>query len=183
MPNFGSYILFLLLLTIHYSSFGFTLDIKISMFYLTFTLLSLSSYVFISTPSNRSPTCIWFYLRYKIRKIIQSSVLSFPGVLKVVNFLLPSLSQFSLYCWVENLFSFSVFLLLLGRKPVVQIFSTNYAKFFCLFLWLCINVLHDLGECCESVPLDRTGSYVSISINITKILACLVQVDAFIISL
>ena len=57
------------------------------------------------------------------------------------------------------------------------------AKFFCLFLWLCINVLHDIGECCESVPLDRTGSYISISINITKILACVVQVDAFIISL
>ena len=124
---------------------------------------------FISTPSNRSPTCIWFYLRYKIRKIIQSSVLSFPGVLKVVNFLLPSLSQF--------------FLLLLGRKPVVWIFSTNYAKFFCLFVRLCINVLRDVGECCESVPLDRTGSYVSSSINITKILACVVQVDAFIISL
>ena len=74
---------------------------------------------FISTPSNCSPICIWFYLRYKIRKIIQSSVLSFPGVLKVVNFLLPSLSQFSF--------------LLLGRKPVVQIFSTNYAKFFACF--------------------------------------------------
>ena len=57
------------------------------------------------------------------------------------------------------------------------------AKFFCLFLWLCINVLCDIGECCESVPLDHTGSYVSISINITKILACVVQVDAFIISL
>ena len=58
---------------------------------------------FISTPSNCSPICIWFYLRYKIRKIIQSSVLSFSGVLKVANFLLPSLSQFSFYCWVENL--------------------------------------------------------------------------------
>ena len=34
------------------------------------------------------------------------------------------------------------------------------AKFFCLFLWLCINVLRGIGECCESVPLDRTGSYV-----------------------
>ena len=60
---------------------------------------------------------------------------------------------------------------------------TSTAKFFCLFLWLYINVLRDVGECCESVPLDHTGSYVSISINITKILACVVQVDAFIISL
>ena len=63
---------------------------------------------------------------------------------------------------------------------VVQVDALNYARFFCLFLWLCINVLHDIGECCESVPLDRSGSYVSISINlyITKILACVVQVDA-----
>ena len=44
MPNFGSYILYLLLLNIHYSTFGFTLDIKISTCYLTFTLLSLTSY-------------------------------------------------------------------------------------------------------------------------------------------
>ena len=124
---------------------------------------------FISTPSNCSPICVWFYLRYKIRKIIQSSVLSLPGVLKVTNFLLPSLSQFSFYCWVENLLS--------GYSPPIMQSS------FALFLWLCINVLHDVGECCESVPLDRTGSYVSISINITKILACVVQVDAFIISL
>ena len=44
MPNFGSYILYLLLLTIRYFAFGFTLDIKINMCYLTFTLLSLTSY-------------------------------------------------------------------------------------------------------------------------------------------
>ena len=158
---------------------------------------------FISTPSNHSLLRFWFYLRYKIkyvlfdfyfakfsflcfnlllltihqlafgftfrykiRKIIQSSVLSF---LKVANFLLPSLC--------------SVFLVLLCRKSDACGFSTNYAKFFCLFLWLCINVLRDVGECCESVPLDRTGSYISISINITRILVCVVQVDAFIISL
>ena len=59
----------------------------------------------------------------------------------------------------------------------------EFAKFFSLFLWLCINVLHSTGECCESVPLDHTGSYISISINITKILAHVVQVDTFIISL
>ena len=44
MLNFGYYILYLLLLTIRYSAFGFALDIKISMRYLTFTLLSLTSY-------------------------------------------------------------------------------------------------------------------------------------------
>ena len=132
MPNFGSYILYLLLLTMHYFAFGFTLDIKISMCYLTFTLLSLTSYVLYLLLLTICQLAFRFYLRYKIRKIIQSSVLSFLSVLKVVNFLLPSLC--------------SVFLVLLGRKPVVWIFSTNYAKFFCLFLWLCINVLHNIGE-------------------------------------
>ena len=169
MPNFGSYILYLLLLTTCYFAFWFYLRYKNKYILFDFCFAKFNFLRFISTPSNRSPTCIWFYLRYKIRKNIQSSVLSFLSVLKVANFLLPS--------------PCSVFLLLLGRKPVVQIFSTNYAKFFCLFLWLCINVLRNIGECCESVPLDRTGSYVSISINITKILSCVVQVDAFIISL
>ena len=64
-----------------------------------------------------------------------------------------------------------------GTRIIVQ---RKIAKFFCLFLlWLCINVLCNIGECCESVPLDHTGSYISISINITRILACVVQVDAF----
>ena len=42
-------------------------------------------------------------------------------------------------------------------------------------------ILHNFGECCKSVPLDRPGSYVSISIKIyiTIILARVVQVDAF----
>ena len=53
---------------------------------------------FISTPSNHLPICVWFYLRYKNKKIIQNSVLSFPGVLKVVNFLF----QFFFYCWIET---------------------------------------------------------------------------------
>ena len=44
-------------------------------------------------------------------------------------------------------------------------------------------ILHDFGECCESVPLDRPGSYISISIKIyiTIILAHVVQVDAFLL--
>ena len=88
--------------------FWFYLRYKIiSTFYLTFTMLSFNLLHFISTPSNRSPTCVWFYLRYKIRKIIQSSVLSFSDVLKVVNFFLP-------YLW-------SVFLVLLGRKPDARV--------------------------------------------------------------
>ena len=42
-------------------------------------------------------------------------------------------------------------------------------------------ILRDFGECCESVTLDRPGSYISISIKIyiTIILARVVQVDAF----
>ena len=44
-------------------------------------------------------------------------------------------------------------------------------------------VLRDFGECCENVPLDCPGSYVSISIKIyiTIILAHVVQVDAFLL--
>ena len=48
---------------------------------------------------------------------------------------------------------------LLG-DPVANTTTGIDAKFFCLFFWLCINVLRDIGQCCESVPLDRTGSYV-----------------------
>ena len=124
--------------------FWFYLRYKIiSTFYLTFTLLSFNLLHFISTPSNHSPTCIWFYLRYKIRKIIQRSVLSFSDVLKVVNFFLPYLC--------------SVFLVLLGRKPDVRILSTNYAKFFCLFLlWLCIKYIARLWGTLRECTL---GSY------------------------
>ena len=88
MPNFGSYILFLLHLTVRYFAFGFTLDIKNKYILFDFYFAKFNLLHFISTPSNRSPICVWFYLRYKIRKIIQSSVLSF---LKDANFLLPSL--------------------------------------------------------------------------------------------
>ena len=99
--------------------------------------------------------------------------------LKVVNFFLPYL------CSV---------LLLLGRKPDVQVFSTNYAKSFLpkllckVLLPISSRVVHkyilrDFEECCESVPLDRPGSCVSISIKIyiTIILARVVQVDAFLL--
>ena len=62
----------------------------------------------------------------------------------------------------------------------------NYAKFFCMLtglsFWFCLSILRNFGECCESVPLDRSGSYISISIKqciyITRILAHVVQVDA-----
>ena len=102
MLNFGSYILYLFLLTIRYSAFGFTLDIKISMCYLTFTLLSLTSYALYLLLLTVLQFAFGFTLDIKIRKIIQSSVLSFLGVLKVVNFLFPSLSQFFFYCWIKT---------------------------------------------------------------------------------
>ena len=39
-------------------------------------------------------------------------------------------------------------------------------SFACFFSGCAINILRDFGECCESVPLDHSGSYISISINI-----------------
>ena len=102
MLNFGSYIFYLLLLTIRYSTFGFTLDIKISTCYLTFTLLSLTSYALYLLLLTVRQFAFVFTLDIKIRKIIQSSVLSFLGVLKVANFLFPSLSQFFFYCWIKT---------------------------------------------------------------------------------
>ena len=57
-----SYILYLLLITICYRAFGFTLDTKqkvsFGLYMLSFNLLCL-----ISTPYNRSLACAWFNLR------------------------------------------------------------------------------------------------------------------------
>ena len=145
MPNFGSYILYLLLLTIRYSAFGFTSDIKISMCYLTFTLLSLTPYTLYLLLLTICQFVFGFTLDIKIRKIIQSSVLSFLGVLKVANFLFPSLSQFFFYCWVETCcldIPHQLCKVLLPVSLVVHI------------------VLRGFGEYCESVPLNCTGSYI-----------------------
>ena len=59
-----SYILYLLLLTICYHAFGFTLDIKIKVCFGLY-MLSYNLLRFISIPYNRSLTCAWFNLRYK----------------------------------------------------------------------------------------------------------------------
>ena len=145
MLNFWSYILHLLLLTIRYSTSGFTLDIKISMCCLTFTLLSLTSYALYLLLLTIRRFAFGFTLDIKIRKIIQSSVLSFLGVLKVASFLSSSLSQFFLYCWIETLcldILHQLCKVLLPISLVVHI------------------VLHSIGEYCESVPLDHTGSYI-----------------------
>ena len=92
------YILHLLLITISYLPLGFTLDIK----YLH--LLSPNRLHFISIPSNRSLTCIWFNLRYKI-----SVVLMCRCRFLISSFLI--LFSFS-SCWVENL--------LFGNSPPIM---------------------------------------------------------------
>ena len=109
--------------------------------------------IFYIYPSNHSLPCFWFYLRYTNKstfglyilscnpffyilylllitvrrpafgltldinkeKYTKLSVVLFPVVLRFANFLL------SLFCSVASL---------LCRKPVVQIFSTNYARSF-----------------------------------------------------
>ena len=126
MPNFGSYILYLLLLTIHYSAFGFTLDIKISMCYLTLYLLLLTicQFAFGSTLDINKKN-------YTKLSVVLSGC--FEG------------------CKFPLSFSFSVFLLLLDRN-LLPGFSTNYARFFCLFLWLCILCCVALGNIVRVYP-------------------------------
>ena len=129
--------LYLLLLTICYSAFGFTLDIKMSTCYLTFTLLSLTSYTLYLLLLTVCQFAFGFTLDIKIRKIIQSSVLSCPGVLKVVNLLFPSLSQFFFYCWIETCCPEVLCQLCKVLLPVSLVVHI---------------VLHSIGEYCESVP-------------------------------
>ena len=57
---------------------------------------------FISTPSNRSPICIWFYLRYKNKKNYTKFSVVLSGCFEGCEFPLS--------------FSFSIFLLLLDRN-------------------------------------------------------------------
>ena len=100
---------------------------------------------FISTPSNRSPICIWFYLRYKDKKIYTklSVVLSrcFEGCEFPLSF---SFSVF-FYCWVETCCPDILHQLCKVLLPVSLVVHI---------------VLHGVGEYCESVPLNHTGSYV-----------------------
>ena len=100
----------------------------------------------ISTPSNCSPICVWFYLRYKNKKNYTklSVVLSgcFEGCKFPPSF---SFSVFFFYCWVETCCLDILHQLCKVLLPVSQVVH---------------NVLHGVGEYCESVPLNRTGSYV-----------------------
>ena len=77
-------------------------------------------------------------------KYTKLSVVLFPVVLRVANFLL------SLFCSVVSL---------LCRKPGVQRFSTNYARSFFFYgsqfgggSFCCFCLYYTFGECCESVP-------------------------------
>ena len=126
MLNFSFYILYLLLLTIRYSAFGFTLDIKISMCYLTFTLLSLTSYTLCLLLLTVCQFVFGFTLDTKIRKIIKSSVLSFLGVLKVANFLFSSFSV-SLLLLDRNMLS--------GDSPPIMDGPNSFYALYCAYSW------------------------------------------------
>ena len=77
----------------------------------------------------------------------------------------PSLSLFSFSsCWVENLLS--------GDSPPIMEVATSQSIDGDILLVVAWYLLHKydtqlFGECCESVPLDRTGSYISISMKNT----------------
>ena len=127
-----------ILLTTHYRAFGFTLDIQIKV---RFGLYILSCNTFISILyllliTVRRPA-FGLTLDINKEKYTKLSVVLFPVVLRVANFLL------SLFCSVVSL---------LCRKPVVRIFSTNYARsffFICsqfsgvvlLVIFVCIKLL------------------------------------------
>ena len=126
------------LLTIRYRMFGLhMLSFNLFFFYVLYLLL-----ITIHQPA------FGLTLDINKEKYTKLSVVIFPVVLRVVNFLLPY------FCSVVPL---------LCRKPVVWIFFTNYARCYCsqfggvvvlcvllfllqlcqrfLLLWLCINLL------------------------------------------
>ena len=138
------------------------------MCYLTFTLLSLTSYALYLLLLTIRQFAFGFTLDINKKNYTKLSVVlsgCFEG------------------CEFPPFFSFSVFLLLLGRKPVVQIFSTNYARFFCLFLWLCIMYCVAVGNIARVYPWIVQGLTFYQHQYKNKVLACIVQVDTFIISL
>ena len=75
----------------------------------------------------------------------------------------------------------------LFEKPVTVVSSKKEnvegARFFCLFLWLCIIYCMALGNIARVYPWIIQGLMFYQHQYKSKILACIVQVDAFIISL
>ena len=104
------------LLTTRYRAFGFTLDIQIKVRFGLY-ILSCNPFFYILyllLITIRQPA-FGLTLDINKEKYTKLSVVLFPVVLRVANFLL------SLFCSVVSL---------LCRKPVVRIFSTNYARSF-----------------------------------------------------
>ena len=104
------------LLTTRYHAFGFTLDIQIKVHFGLY-ILSCNPFFYILYLLLKTVHQPAFGLTLDINKekYTKLSVVLFPVVLRVANFLL------SLFCSVVSL---------LCRKPVVRIFSTNYARSF-----------------------------------------------------
>ena len=129
------------LLTTRYRAFGFTLDIQIKVRFGLY-ILSCNPFFFfyilyLLLITVRRPA-FGLTLDINKEKYTKLSVVLFPVVLRVANFLL------SLFCSVVSL---------LCRKPVVQIFSTNYARSFFFYssqfsgvvlfvLFLCLYCLY-----------------------------------------
>ena len=125
-------------------------------------MLSFNLLRFISTPYNRSLACVGVTLDINKEKYTKLSVVLFPVVLKVVNFLLPYFAQLFPFC-VENLLS--------GYSPPIMQGATarnSVEVCFCCFLlclvlllqlyqrflllWLCSNVLRLLGNVVRVYP-------------------------------
>ena len=110
------------LLTTGYHAFGFTLDIQIKVCFGLY-ILSCNTFFFIFLYllliTVHRPA-FGLTLDINKEKYTKLSVVLFPVVLRVANFLL------SLFCSVVSL---------LCRKPVVRIFSTNYARSFFFYGW------------------------------------------------
>ena len=123
------------LLTTRYRAFGFTLDIQIKVRFGLY-ILSCNHILYLLLITVCRPA-FGLTLDINKEKYTKLSVVLFPVVLRVANFLL------SLFCSIVSL---------LCRKPVVWIFSTNYARsffFYCsqfggvvLFvIFVCIKLL------------------------------------------
>ena len=103
------------LLTTCYRAFGFTLDIQIKVCFGLYILSCNPFYIlYLLLITVRQPA-FGLTLDINKEKYTKLSVVLFPVVLRVANFL------FSLFCSVVSL---------LCRKPVVRIFSTNDARSF-----------------------------------------------------
>ena len=107
------------LLTTRYRTFGFTLDIQIKVRFGLY-ILSCNPFFYILyllLITVRRPV-FGLTLDINKEKYTKLSVVLFPVVLRIATFLL------SLFCSVVSL---------LCRKPVVRIFSINYARSFCFY--------------------------------------------------